>query len=109
MNNVLANLSKQNPVMLAGAALLVVAGVYFLSRKAVADVANAAKDASGAVVDTVTGVATGNNALTKDTPYEGAGVLGTVGAATNNLLGGVPQRAGEYLGGWIYDLLHSDE
>ena len=49
---------------------------------------------------------TGDNSLTEGTPYAGAGVLGTVGAATNAVLGGVPQKIGEALGGWLFDLTH---
>ena len=58
---------------------------------------------------TVTGIATGNNALTEGTPYEGAGILGTLGAATNELSGGTLQRFGEWLGGKAYELFNQDE
>lgn len=102
MNNILNNLTRQNPIMLAGGALLIVAGFYFIGRKAISDTTEA-------VAGTIGGVVSGNNKLTEETPYEGAGVLGTVGAATNTLLGGVPRKAGEALGGWIYNLTHSDE
>lgn len=68
--------------------------------------------AGEAVTDTADlagGLLTGNNAITKGArtnAYEGAGVLGTVGAATDRILGGVPSRVGESLGGWLYDLTH---
>jgi hypothetical protein len=59
------------------------------------------------------GIITGDNAITQNqtnaagertTAYEGAGVLGTVGAATNSALGGIPASVGETVGGWIFDV-----
>lgn len=35
------------------------------------------------------------------TPYEGGGVVGTLGHATNAILGGVPQAVGEYISSWF--------
>jgi len=70
------------PIGLAVAAVLIVVAVI-------------AKKAVGAAVDTAAGLATGNNALTRGTAYEGAGVLGTLGAATNAASGGVLARVGE--------------
>ena len=107
--NALTNLSKQNPLLLAGGVVLVVGALYYFARKAAGDVADAVQTATAKTAETIADVATGNNAVTRDTPYEGTGLPGTIGAATNDLLGGVPQRAGEYLGGWVYDLLHSDQ
>jgi hypothetical protein len=52
------------------------------------------------------GIVSGNNALTEGTTYAGAGVVGTLGAATNAASGGVLQSAGEAIGGWFYDLTH---
>jgi len=98
MKAAITNLSKQNPLLLAAGAALLVYVVYSLARKTITDVAKGAG-----------GVVSGNNALTRGTPYQDAGVLGTLGAATNTVLGGVPQRVGESVGGWIYDLLHSDD
>lgn len=66
------------------------------------------KRATGAAVETAVGVVTGDNALTKGTPYQGAGVLGTLGAAANAASGGHLQSIGESLGGWIYDLTHAE-
>jgi hypothetical protein len=88
MKAALNNLSKQNPLMLAGGAALLVFVVYYLARKTITDVAKGAG-----------GIVSGNNALTEGTDYEGAGVLGTLGAATNTVLGGVPSMIGEWLGG----------
>lgn len=48
------------------------------------------------------GLLSGNNSLTKGTPYAGAGVVGTAGAATNKVLGGAPQAIGERLGDTLY-------
>lgn len=77
-------LAKAPPVQLAIGATLVLLAVYYILRKVLGDVAGA-----------VGGVLTGDNALTKGTPYEGAGVVATPAAAANVLLGGVPQKVGE--------------
>ena len=45
--------------------------------------------------------------VNRGTPYAGAGVVGTLGNATNQVLGGAPQSFGEWLGGSIYDLTHA--
>jgi len=42
------------------------------------------------------------------TAYEGHGLVGTLGATANNLSGGTLSSLGGELGGWVYDLLHSD-
>lgn len=78
------------------------AAVWLIGRKT-------ATEATEAAAEVVTGIVTGDNALTKDTPYEGAGILGTLGSAFNKASGGIFQRWGEALGGWTYDLLHGDE
>lgn len=66
----------------------------------------AGKKTIAATVDTVGGVLSGHNALTTNTPYDGYGVVGTLGAATNSLLGGMPQNIGEWLSGKIFDVTH---
>ena len=78
------------------------------------------RSAAGAAVDTATaavngvvgagvGIATGNNVVTAGTPYEGTGIFGTLGAATNDVLGGAPQSFGEYLGGKFADWFQSTD
>jgi hypothetical protein len=61
------------------------------------------------------GLVTGNNAITRRatnadneriTAYEGAGVLGTLGAATNAVSGGYLATFGQWLGDKAYDLLN---
>ncbi|WP_290516903.1 hypothetical protein [Alcanivorax sp.] len=52
------------------------------------------KKGAEAAVDTVEGIASGDNAMTEGTPYQGAGVLGTLGAGMNKLLGGAPEAIG---------------
>lgn len=94
----MAALSDKQFLYLSGA---VIGGLILLTwagRKAVV-----------AAADAGAGIVTGENELTKGTPYEGAGVLGTVGAAANAASGGVFQEFGEWLGGKTYDLLHPDE
>lgn len=61
------------------------------------------------------GILSGKNALTKGatnaagqrvTAYEGAGVLGTMGAAANAASGGYLATFGEWIGLKVYDLTH---
>ena len=103
---VIGYLGKQNPLMLAGGAALLIGVAYFLARKTVKDTVNL-----GA------GLVSGNNAITqhqtnaageKTAAYQGAGVVGTIGAATNSASGGVFASIGESIGGWLYDATHSD-
>lgn len=85
----------------AGYALAILAGgvvIWLLWDKA----EKTTKEAATAVG----GLVSGNNAITKDTAYEGAGVLGTLGAAANVASGGFFESTGSKLGGWIYDTLH---
>lgn len=69
----------------------------------------AGKKAVDAAVDTGKGIATGNNALTKGTSYEGAGIVGTLGAAANEASGGFLEKLGSSIGGTLYDWIHPDE
>jgi hypothetical protein len=85
-----------NPVQLALGAAIVLGVVYVLGRKTLTD-------AGGAVA----GAVSGNNAATRGTPYEGAGVLGTMGAVVNDASGGLFQQWGEAIGGWVYDVTRS--
>lgn len=95
----IANLGKQDPIKLAFGAVIVIAFVYYLTRKTVSD-----------VVEGAGGIVSGNNALTKGTVYEGGGVLfGTVGAAVNSATGGAGVAVGEKLGNWAYDFTHTDD
>jgi hypothetical protein len=40
------------------------------------------------------------------TPYEGSGVVGTLGNAVNQASGGTLQTLGESIGGWVYELFN---
>jgi hypothetical protein len=88
----MAALSEKQFLYLGLAAVAGVIVVGYLGKKAV-----------GAAADVVTGTLTGNNAVTKDTPYEGAGVLGTLGAVTNAASGGTLQQIGESIGSKLFD------
>lgn len=90
-----------NALPIAGGIVLIIAAVYYLLRKTVSD-------AAGAVTDTAAGIISGNNAVTEGTPYAGAGVLGTLGGATNAALGGVPQAIGETISSWFAPTLSGD-
>ena len=102
MKTAVSYLTKQSPVNLAIGAGIIIAVVYVLGRQAVKEVAGV-----------VGGVATGNNIVTQNqtnaagekvTAYEGAGILGTLGAGFNSLSGGGLATIGEKLGGWTFDL-----
>jgi len=71
---------------LTGGAIL----VYFLFKEQ-------AKAAASAVVN-----------VNQGTPYEGTGVIGTLGNATDALSGRQLSRFGSYLGGLVYDLTHRE-
>lgn len=88
----MAALSDKQFIYLGGA---VIGGLILLTwagRKAVV-----------AASDATVGAITGNNAITEGTPYQGAGILGTLGAVTNEASGGTLQKVGEYLGGKMFD------
>jgi len=96
----------EKPIPLAVAAVVLIGFVYWLGKKTIKDTANF-----------VGGVASGNNVITQNqtdasgnvvTAYQGAGIVGTVGAAFNSVSGGTLASAGEGISNWVYDLLHSD-
>lgn len=100
------NLTNTQLAIVAGIAV----GGFLLWRTGAAVV-----EALPKAADMVGGVLTGNNYITqnatngageKTSAYEGWGVLGTLGAATNAVSGGVFASAGETLGGWLYDITH---
>jgi len=64
-------------------------------------------------VEGAAGLVTGDNFITQNqhnaagetvTAYQGAGILGTLGAATNSASGGILASVGETLGGWAFDV-----
>jgi len=67
-----------------------------------------AKRGASAAVDTAGGILTGENSLTKGTPYEGTGLLGSMGAAANEISGGVLEGLGGGVGIWLYDVFHDE-
>lgn len=111
-----AKLLERQPLMVAaiGGGLL----LLWMAGKAAGAVAEAASTAASATVDAAAGIATGNNAVTqnatnaageKTTAYQGAGVLGTMGAATNAVLGGAPASLGEWIGGKVFEITHPSD
>lgn len=86
-----------DPVKLGIGLAILAGGLYLLTRGAL-------KDAAGAVG----GLVSGDNAITRGTPYQGAGLPGTVGAVTNAASGGVLERFGGWLGRTVYDATHAD-
>lgn len=86
-------------------AIIGVVTLYTVTRAAAQGISNTA----GAVVDYGAGLVTGNNGITagaRTDAYQGKGVLGTLGAATDRAFGGLLSQAGETLGGWAYDITH---
>lgn len=102
MKTPLDYLAKQSPANLAMGAGVLIVVAYVLARQAVKDVADGAAS-----------IVTGDNIITQNqtnaagetvTAYQGAGVLGTLGAVANSASGGVLASIGEKLGGWTFDL-----
>jgi hypothetical protein len=91
---------QQEPVVLLGLGIIAVLVVYYVAKNAI----GGAVAAGGAVVNAAGGVLSGNNALTTGTPYQGAGVLGTAGAAANSVSGGLFQSIGDWIGGTAADI-----
>lgn len=104
-------LSPTTWAILAGAAVL---GVFLMRQgenvaQGVERVYNDLGGVMTGTVDMASGLLTGNNPVTQGArtdAYEGAGILGTMGAATDRILGGVPSKVGESLGGWLYDVFN---
>lgn len=86
-----------NPVQLALGVGIVLGVVYLLGRAAL-------KETAGAVG----GLVSGDNAITRGTPYQGAGVAGTLGATVDAASGGLLSRFGAWIGGTVYDKFHGD-
>ncbi len=93
-----------------GIAVAVIGGglILYLGYKAVTGAASAAASAAG-------GLATGNNAITANqttwsgqstNAYQGKGVLGTLGAATNSVSGGAFASIGDWIGGKLFNLFN---
>lgn len=75
---------NQPPVQLAIAAVIVIGFVYFLLRKSIFDTADAL----------------GN--VNAGTPFEGFGIVGTVGNVTNRVSGGTLAAAGEKISRYFF-------
>lgn len=91
------NAVMNDPVKFAIAAGIVVGVVYFASRAVLKSAAAAAG-----------GVVSGNNAITRDTVYEGKGIVATPAAVANAATGGLLESFGSWLGLKVYDLTHSE-
>lgn len=70
--------------------------------------AGAAGAVGTAVIQTAGDFATGSGALTANTPYQGDGILGSLGAATDKLFGGGLSAFGGWIGDKVYDATHGD-
>jgi hypothetical protein len=77
--------------------LVALSVVYIIGRS----VLGAAKKAAVDTAKGAQGVISGNNALTAGTPYEGAGIVGTVAAEANVASGGLFESIGDWLGGHL--------
>lgn len=96
-----------DPMKLALAVVIVGGVSYLILRASVKDVGRAASAAAGAVSGAVGDVWTGDVAWNEGTPYEGAGILGTLGGTVNR---GIPilDDIGAWLGGKLYELTHPE-
>lgn len=84
-----------NDATLLALGIVAVVVVYYIGKQVLTGAANVAG-----------GVVSGNNALTQGTDYQGTGVLGTLGAATNSASGGFFDWLGNKIGGGAYDLFN---
>lgn len=112
----LEKLAESQPLVVGAAVLGLV--LLYLVNKAGQATAGAVQAAGGAVATVATqgvGLLTGSNFITENQhnaanqptdAYQGKGVLGTLGAATNSLSGGAFASLGEWLGGKTYDLMN---
>jgi hypothetical protein len=91
-------------------AVAAVVGIVLLRKlPSAGEVWNGATDVAFHTADAAAGVLTGNNVITQTArtdAYQGAGVIGTLGAATDQVFGGTLSRFGEWLGGKTYDWTH---
>lgn len=121
--NSLGAIAKQPGVGWALLGVVAIVG-FVVVKNAIAQVAKAtgdqlgkAADAAGAAattvgkytVDAASDFATGNTVVAKGTPYEGKGIIGSLGATTDTLFGGGLSQFGGWLGGTVYDLFHPDD
>ena len=92
----------ENPIVGAAIVAGLVFGFYAVGRKVITEAG-----------DAVGGVISGNNPITENQTdadgnptdaYQGAGVVGTVGAVANSASGGVLATIGQDLGQWAFDL-----
>lgn len=118
----LERVAGNQPLLLGGAVLAVVLIVVIMrAARAGAELAGQAGTAvaNGVIelADVTGGALTGNNMMTeratnaageRTTAYEGAGVLGTVGAATNAVSGGVLSSVGEWMGAKAFEIFGPD-
>lgn len=117
-SSVLNNLAKSPALGYAILGVVAIVGFEIVTGKisdlfsGIGDLGSKAASAAGAagtaVLQTAGDFATGNGALTQDTPYQGDGILGSIGAATDKLFGGGLSQFGGWLGDKVYDATHSD-
>lgn len=86
-----SNILSQPPIQLAIAAVLVIGFVYILFRKSISDVAE------------------GIGNVNAGTPYEGAGVIGTLGNVANRISGGTLAAAGESISRYFFPVEPASE
>lgn len=99
--------AKPVNITLVGLAAGAVALAYLASRSGAA--VTYAENLAAGSVDLAGGLLTGNNAIThgaRTDAYQGAGILGTLGAGFDRLSGGTLSRFGQWSGGMLYDLTH---
>lgn len=96
-------LGKGGWPLLIGVATVAFVVVHYILKKDITDTKDAVGQAISGATETVGAIATGKNSLTANTEYYGAGIPGTLGAATDAALGNVPSQIGDWIGGKLYD------
>jgi len=80
----------QGYIVLAGLGIVGVLVAYWIVKRTVSDAATAVAD------------------VNKGTPYDGTGVVGTLGHGFDAASGGTLSGIGSWIGGKLYDLTHND-
>lgn len=90
--------------LLIGVGLVAFVVVHYIIRKDLSDATGAAGEAISGASEVIGGIATGRNVVTADTPYEGKGIFGTLGAGFNDLFGGGLEAVGDFIGNGLADI-----
>lgn len=96
-------ITEKEMLWIGGGALILLALVALNPKKAGAAVGSTVVDGLSGVLK---GVDDAVQSRSNTDAYKGWGIFGTLGSATDTLLGGIPSGIGGRLGSWAYDITH---